>query len=232
MDCEMPEMDGFEATRLVREQEARIGRREADAPPASTFARSHAPHARIPLIAMTAKALAGDREKCLAAGMDDYLSKPVLLEALVKLLERWLPRQDATASDRELASATTTTPEVTAASGESPALDPQTLRRWQQLAARTHSPIFAEILSTFRQDALLTVQALRREAEAGQADELRRLGHKLRGASLNLGANRLAELAAQLEELGPVFRADEAMEVITQLEFELARVNAAISTHL
>jgi CheY-like chemotaxis protein len=74
MDCQMPDMDGFDATRHIRQYEARQG----DA-------------RRIPIIAMTANAMPGDREQCLEAGMDDYITKPVMLEALRDALARWLP---------------------------------------------------------------------------------------------------------------------------------------------
>ena len=71
MDCQMPEMDGFQATRLIREQES--------------------PGHRVPILAMTANAMQGDRERCLASGMDDYLAKPVTLDGLKNALHRWLP---------------------------------------------------------------------------------------------------------------------------------------------
>lgn len=74
MDCQMPEMDGFAATRVIRKTELTSGR-------------------HIPIIAMTADALEGDRDRCIAAGMDDYLSKPVNLDNLRKVLEQWAPAE-------------------------------------------------------------------------------------------------------------------------------------------
>ena len=73
MDCQMPEMDGFEATRLLRD-------------PASGVLDP-----RVKVVALTANAMVGDRERCLAAGMDDYLAKPVQMQALLSLLSRWSP---------------------------------------------------------------------------------------------------------------------------------------------
>jgi CheY-like chemotaxis protein len=73
MDCQMPEMDGFEATRLIRAQEAQIGR-------------------HVPIVAMTANAMNGDREACLKAGMNDYLAKPIRAEELDAILKKWIER--------------------------------------------------------------------------------------------------------------------------------------------
>ncbi len=85
MDCQMPRMDGYEATRKIRDLE-----RENGLP--STSASPNQPPRRIPIVALTAHALEGEREKCLASGMDDYLSKPFSIEQLATVLSRWLPR--------------------------------------------------------------------------------------------------------------------------------------------
>jgi len=76
MDCQMPEMDGFQATRLIRAQETAAG------------------FERPPIIACTASAMTGDRERCMTVGMNDYLSKPFTLKELKGILDRWLPRPD------------------------------------------------------------------------------------------------------------------------------------------
>jgi len=79
MDCQMPKMDGFEATALIRNREA--------------VKSHHATPRHIPIIALTANALSGDRERCLTAGMDDYLSKPFSRDDLYQTLKRWVPHK-------------------------------------------------------------------------------------------------------------------------------------------
>lgn len=93
MDCQMPRMDGYEATRVIRERESRAGQR-----PWATGQNAPLPrHRHIPIIAVTANAMKGDREKCLQAGMDDYMAKPIKKEELAAMLKKWT--EPASASD-------------------------------------------------------------------------------------------------------------------------------------
>jgi CheY-like chemotaxis protein len=89
MDCQMPELDGFEATQLIRQREA------AQNVNGSTSHAPRPPQLHVPIIAMTANAMKGDRERCLAAGMDDYLSKPIKFDLLKATLERWIVHDQA-----------------------------------------------------------------------------------------------------------------------------------------
>jgi CheY-like chemotaxis protein len=108
MDCQMPEMDGYEATRTIREREASQGNAErgtmndergGGAEPSDIQRSAFSAHRsrRVPIIAMTANAMKGDREKCLQAGMDDYVAKPIKKEALAAMLKKWT--EPASASD-------------------------------------------------------------------------------------------------------------------------------------
>ena len=90
MDCQMPLMDGYEATRLIRQQERFV--RSSTTPNAGPR--------RVPIVAMTASAMAGDREKCLRSGMDDYVSKPFTRDQLLRVLNKWLQTRDVDVTDQ------------------------------------------------------------------------------------------------------------------------------------
>ena len=189
MDCQMPVMDGYQATRSVRQSEAQRGL------------------ARLPIIAMTANAMAGDRQKCLDAGMDDYLSKPILTDILKKTLKKWLPEGEragsvqaveaddslqgrnwhATAEDN----AVYRVPSV----GPSVSIDAEIIAELYDVMGSD----FIELLETF----LATSPALMEELGTGQRNGNLQMvlaaAHSLKSSSANLGAMHFSNLAKTLE---------------------------------
>jgi CheY-like chemotaxis protein len=165
MDCQMPGMDGYQATAAIRAAERDRGR-------------------HVPIIALTAHALHGDAERCLAAGMDDYLAKPVTGKDLRRALARWLP--DAPTQEAPA-------PEPEPAAGE-PVLDPEVLRGLRELQPEGEPDLMADLLALFRADAERLVGEMRAAAAAGAAEALQRAAHTLKGSGANLGAVHLAAL--------------------------------------
>jgi len=220
MDCEMPEMDGFEATRQIRDLEAQIARGEATVTPNSSLGSG----VRMPVVAMTAKALSGDRERCLAAGMDDYLSKPLQVPPIEKALAKWV--QASACASVPLA-------EVPvngngADPSTLPALDSETVARWRKLAARTNPALLAEIFNTYLAETPQMLELLRQASVQHRVERVRSEAHTLRGASLNLGALRIADVCARLEE-EPL---DHAEDLAAQLAAEFKRVQPEIEREL
>jgi CheY-like chemotaxis protein len=164
MDCQMPEMDGLQATAAIRDRERELGIADAD---------------RILIIALTANAIAGDRERCIAAGMDDYLSKPVKRDELVAALQH---RARSTAGD-PAGDRAEVRPE-TNATGAPAVLD------LEELVARTGADreLAAEVLDSFVQQLPELRSAIERAA------------HTAKGSALNCAAGDLARAARALEE--------------------------------
>jgi signal transduction histidine kinase/CheY-like chemotaxis protein len=161
MDCQMPEMDGFEATAAIRSREASQGGR------------------RTPIIALTAGAVEGDRDKCLAAGMDDYLSKPFSLEQLERTLRHWLPG----------------IPVVEA--GE-PHVDPKVIESMLVLGGGGRD-LLHKMIRIYLRDAPERLAAIRDGIARKDAVVVARAAHAFKSANANLGATALAELCKDLE---------------------------------
>jgi PAS domain S-box-containing protein len=200
MDCEMPTMDGFEASAEIRRQQ--MGSR------------------RIPIVAMTARALQGDRQKCLAAGMDDYISKPVRLSEFSRTVRRWagirgqnrlLQENDAPKSGTKSA----------------PAFGLNALARLRALIPDEAS--LAELFDAFIDQARELISEMYTAARNDQPSELQRLAHKLNGASANLGASPMSEICKHLDEKGRAQNLQGATELVSQLEKEFARVDSLLS---
>jgi len=183
MDCQMPEMDGFEATAEIRRREG---------------AGKHTP-----IIAMTASALGDDRAKCLAVGMDDYISKPVKLEELGEALARWDAPVDRVA-----------------------------LAALRGLGGEGNRDTFGALVGLYLQDTLGHLAALRQAVQEGNAAELKRAAHTLRGSSCSLGARGMQELCARAEALAEAGEGAAAGELADALEEEFARVRAVLEAEL
>ncbi len=200
MDCQMPEMDGYEATRQIRQREIS---------PASASAAQ-----RRYIIAMTANALSGDREECLAAGMNDYISKPVRLEELDWALQRGC---DFLQSASALAPAT-----------PAPALDPAALRNLRSLREQTRPDPLVELIDLFLQDVPQRVGWLEEAVGKNDALALESAAHGLKGSASNLGAYPLASLCDELVRLAREQSWAEAGAVLPQLRTESDRVRLAL----
>jgi len=174
MDVQMPVLNGLEATAQIREGEQGTGR-------------------HVPIVAMTAHAMRGDRERCLAAGMDGYLVKPVRAEELIAAVEEYGDGADARAARQE-----TSRPVPTVE-----ALAPHDDVRTALLAHVGGDPDLArELAQIFLADGGEMMQRIDRAIRSGDADELRLAAHTLKGAVATLGAKSAAVAASRLEQMG------------------------------
>ena len=195
MDCQMPEMDGYEAT-------AEIRRRESGS--------SH-----IPIIAFTAHTMRGDRERCLAAGMDDYIPKPVKSADLRRVLQEW--QGGATAAPPAEQG-----PEKNKESGKS--VDQAVLARLRELNEDDEPDILTELIDLFLRDTPPRLAALKDAIKEGDAQALSQTAHTLKGSSANLGATRLAALNAELQSKASDGSLEDASRLLAQLDNEFERV--------
>jgi CheY-like chemotaxis protein len=215
MDCSMPVMDGLQATREIRRSESERG-----APPC-------------PIVAMTANALRGDREECLAAGMDDYLSKPYSADQLAELLQRWLPQRgegaDAVAAEPPpaRAPAAAPTPE-TAGQDLDAALDPSVLGGIRGMDPDGSQGFLRRVVESYLTNSVADIEALESSGRAGDAESLRKCAHRLKSASANVGARGLATQCQTLESLARAGDLGSARGALDALRSEYARVRAAL----
>jgi signal transduction histidine kinase/DNA-binding response OmpR family regulator len=181
MDCQMPEMDGFEAVRRLRTAQAADYETRLD----------------VPIVALTANALAGDEERCRAAGFDDYLPKPFRQQQLDEMLERWLngrPRKDESTARERAAAA-----EAQAGPDDKGVLDHAVIQRIRDMEQRGASRLLERLIKTYLTTAARLVDDAERALEAGDPEALRHAVHTLKSSSANLGATTLSKHFAALE---------------------------------
>jgi CheY-like chemotaxis protein/HPt (histidine-containing phosphotransfer) domain-containing protein len=204
MDCQMPVMDGFEAT-------AELRRRERENPGSL----------RQTVIALTAYAMRGDRERCLEAGMDDYLRKPIRLDELHAMLARWIAPTTAPASGSP---APPGPREEEIGASAIPAVDSAALDQLRVLQRPGAPDIIRRTVATYLESSRTCLGQLREALAGGDAEVFHRSAHTLKSSSAIVGATLLAELSRELETLSRGGIPPGASEKVAELEGEHRRV--------
>ncbi|HJT51485.1 MAG TPA: PAS domain S-box protein [Nitrosospira sp.] len=213
-DLHMPEIDGYQLTAAIRLAEQGKQRK--------------------PIIAITANALKGEAEHCRAVGMDDYLSKPVQLAQLKAVLQKWLPSPE-TAELLTLAPSveggTTAAPVARTGPAPTPAAGTKQLdvHILEQLVGDDPA-VISEFLRDFRVSSQKTAADLRAACEAGNAEKVGDIAHKLKSSSRSVGALPLGELCAQMEQAGRAGDVQKLNELLPRFEAELAAVDKQIDS--
>jgi len=189
MDGQMPKMDGYEATRRIRAGEAGQSQR------------------KIPIIAVTANAIKGDLEKCLAAGMDDYVAKPISQGDLHKKIQKWL-----------------------LSSGRS--LDSNVIDTMRKLETPDSKPLLNELVNIFETTGPKTFKELRSLVSKRDWNELSRLAHQFKSTCANVGAVRMRSLAGRLEMVQPSDEPQEIMKLIDAIEHEYKSVSQELKKYV
>lgn len=217
MDCQMPVLDGYSATREWRDQEVLQG---------STM--------RLPIVAMTANAMAGDRQRCLDAGMDDYLSKPVSREQLENCLQRWLPgRASFGARDPAKPVADASAPAVSpaprpAAPSIFPVLDHSMLDELREIAGDET----VRIIGLFLEDAPRLIARLESASTVPDLEAMRDAAHTLKSSSANVGAMALSTAAKRVELGARAQKLDRPAVAVALVIAEYARARMALQGYI
>ncbi|MBI3832208.1 MAG: response regulator [Planctomycetes bacterium] len=197
MDCQMPGMNGYDATHELRRREA--------------------PGHHTVVVAMTAHAMAGDREKCLEAGMDDYLAKPIELDTLRSILAHWLPER---LGDSESIMPNPAAREIT--------LDPERIELYRHM--KNPTPEFPTMLDKlvhmYLSETRLAMKELSRSLERGDLENLAIRAHNLKGSSGTLGANRMKCLADEVCKAARGGKPDDIPTLIEYMKTEFEQVRA------
>jgi signal transduction histidine kinase/CheY-like chemotaxis protein/HPt (histidine-containing phosphotransfer) domain-containing protein len=200
MDCQMPEMDGYQATKEIR-------RREGEAK-------------HTVIIAMTAYALPEDREACLAAGMDDYISKPIRQHELAAVLERWVekksPRSETDNSQKHLDG------------GETASIDASVIESLRKLQMEGEPDFLSSLIDLFFEDASDHLAIMHTAIAQTDARVLANKAHSLKSSCGNLGATKMTAICQSLEGIGRKGSVDGAAALMQELEEEFSLVRRAL----
>ena len=227
MDCQMPKMDGFTATKLIRAREVE---QAGEADHTKNLSRRH-----LPIVALTAHAMQGDREQCLSVGMDDYITKPFTLVQIEQVLSRWLPNWSSEKSGRQDTPAHSATEAVMSvqqtvtlhisdqdAGAGASAIDPAALDAIRALQRPGQPDLLIRVVSSYLDTSQEIVKRIRAAVESRNAIELRAASHRLKSSSAQLGACAVAEDCRELEMMGKSQEFTHADEVLRRFEVDYA----------
>ncbi len=196
MDCEMPILDGFQATRRIRDLEQMAATDNEKSP-------------RMPVVALTAHALADVRERCMAAGMDDFLVKPFDEEQIVETLRRWLAPLERAPIERA--------PVATVA-----AIDSDAIQKIRSMDAKGNDALLKRVVSQFVTTAPPLAATIREKFDAGDGEALWRAAHSLKSSAAALGANQLSKHCQDIESLAREAGPQHVEGLLDMLDTELA----------
>jgi CheY-like chemotaxis protein len=216
MDIGMPEMDGFEATREIRNWKLETGHEVKPAPNSKDQVSSFKFQAsNVPIIALTAHAMKGYRERCIEAGMNDYVTKPIQPQELFDAIERQISGKSP--SGRAAA--------VKAGSSEEAVFDKAGLI--ERLDGR--AGLFDRLVGIFLENASTQIAELRKALEASDTELVERQGHAVKGASANMGAKALEKVAFEIERAGKAGELDKARALTDRLVSEFDRFKTVVA---
>jgi PAS domain S-box-containing protein len=233
MDCQMPKMDGYEATKAIREWER------------SMSEKGEKP-GHLPIVALTAHAMKGDRERCIEAGMDGYLSKPYKLKTLYEILDEYVPHNKTPWDHRvKPVSDNDGRQEIPASKEQNDGsnsellahpIDRSVLDKLRGLQPNGAPDIVTSIINIYLANSPVLLGEVQQAMEAGDVETLRRASHTLKSSSANVGALPLSEMCRNLEAMArsnSLSRDGEhAASLVTGISQEFIRVRDALSTEL
>jgi two-component system, sensor histidine kinase and response regulator len=212
MDCQMPEMDGFEATARIRALDNGPGRRTA-------------------IVALTANALKEDRQRCLDAGMDDYIPKPYTGAEMQAVLKRWLPAAHAVPAESQsiIDQVATTADEKSIENTVLPPIDSSVLQSIANMLPEGGNALVERVIETYLREAPIGLEKLREAISTADASAVAKAAHGLKSSTLNVGARGLGETFKEIESLARSNRLEGIAELSVRLEAQWELVRNALS---
>ena len=215
MDCRMPGLDGFDATRAIRKAEIDSGT-----------------GAHIPIVALSANAMKGDRELCLASGMDDHMAKPFTLSGLSAKLRRWLPQAVGANDVVGIAPKDSVVESAATSEDDICIIDETALRRIVALQRPGRPNVLAKIVGIFIATAPFALEQLQDALKKSDFVAARDLAHSLKSSSANLGATDISERCAELEAFAVERKVESAQAKLTSIRDRFPALKSRLERYL